>query len=186
MAVYQVDVQMSVPEPFGLAGRYYWTWIWYLVADSDTQALVRALAQTENQARSSYTAPDVRYHGYQVTSPPRSGNIIGTYPDPNLHGLRTAGVLGPIENVMRMKFYANDRLVSWRFWRAGFYVTDYVGQEWDSTQLANWYGKVLVLVDSGYNCSLHGELITSASIDKRIGMANLRHGTKRRARKVIP
>lgn len=184
MAVYQIDVQMSIPYAAGFGGRYYWTWVYYVLASDDTQAAVRAISQTENQAR-GFTTSTVHYHGYQITSPPRSGIVTRAYVPLNLAGLRTTGTLRPLENVMKQWMYSGKSLVGWRFWREGFLETDADGQLWTPTALARSQSKADVLVAAGYVCSLHGAIIDSIVCDPVIRMRQLRHGTKRRARKVL-
>lgn len=184
MAVYQVDVQMSIPYAAGYAGRYYWTWVYYVLATNDTEAANRALSQTANQARSN-TTTTVHYHGYQITSPPRSGIVTRAYTPLDLAGLRATGALLPLENVMKQRMYSGRALVGWRFWREGFLETDADGQVWTLTALARSQSKVDVMAEPGYVCSLHGAIIDSIVCDPRVAMRQLRHGTKRRARRVL-
>jgi len=81
--------------------------------------------------------------------------------------------------------YSGKDLVGWRFWREGFLETDADGQVWTSTALARSQSKVDVMAESGYVCSLHGGIIDSIVCDPRVAMRQLRHGTKRRATRVL-
>jgi len=184
MAVYQIDVQMSVPEPFGLSGRYYWTWLYYVLADTDSEASSRALAQTANQAK-NISSSTLHYHGYQITSPPRSGHVTRAYVPLDQPCLRPTGNLIPIHNVMRQRMWSGGKQVGYRLWRGGFLDTDVDGAEFTTAAVSWAEGVAGILVLSGYVCSLHGLVIDNITCDSRIAMANLRHGTKRRARKVL-
>jgi len=184
MAVYQVDVQMSIPYVGGYLGRYYWTWVYYVLGTNDTEAAVRALSQTANQARSN-TTTTVHYHGYRITSPPGSGIVTRAYTPLDQAGLRTTGTLLPLENVMVQRMYSGQGIVGWRFWREGFIDVDADGQVWTPTALARSQSKVDVMAASGYVCSRRGAIIDSIVCDPRVGMRQLRHGTKRMARPVL-
>lgn len=184
MAVVQVDAQLSIPEPFGLAGRYYWTWVCYFDVASPTSFNGTIDSLMENSCR-THVSHEVRYDGYITTYPPRSGNRVVNRLGQNLAGTRTDGERVAITNVMRMTLWSGEKAVGYRLWRAGFQRGDYTGSQWTSTILGLVRGVALVPIASGFNCSLHGEVLTNVTIDSALHMANLRHGTKRRARKVL-
>ena len=184
MAVVQVDAQLSVPESFGLSGRYYWTWVNYFDVANPLAFNGTIDSYMENTGR-GFVDSTIRYDGYVTTYPPRSGNVIVNRLGQNLAGHRTAGTLLPITNIMRMSLWSGDRVVGYRLWRAGFHDTDIAGQLWEDSILTTVRGFALVPLSGGFASSLRGDILTNLTIDKRVHMANLRHGTKRRARKVL-
>lgn len=182
--IYQVDAQLSVPEPFGLAGRFYWTWTTYYDCPNDAQAGTRALADTSNIA-AGCTTPTVLYDGYRVTKPPRSGTIIFNSLNKGFPGHRPSGTLIPIHNVMRVRNWSGSKLVGWHYWRGGFLTSDVEGFEWNETVRHSIEAVMQTRLTTGQACGLHGEILTDITVDKAVAMLNLRHGTKRLARKVL-
>ena len=184
MAVIQVDAQMSIPHIGGYLDRYYWTWVSYFDVADPTVFHSQIDGWMENSCRTRVTST-VRYDGYVVTYPVRSGIRLVNRLGQNLAGRRTSGVVMPLENVMRMSLLSDNRVVGYRLWRAGFLDVDYVGQEWEPTILSQVRAVALVPIAGGYNCGLRGDIITDVRIDPVMHIAGLRHGTKRVGRKVL-
>jgi hypothetical protein len=177
----QVDFCKRVPYSPNPSGYYYWTNVYYLDADDfPTLNLVVNRVQSFEVIR---LTEDVELWEATLKDPPGRGNVVlkvsnffgqtGEVPSEGEYSLL---------NVARWTFRSSTGRYSYRLNRMPLRPSDMDGPNLSDSGFAFQQLRASSLVNSGQVYNSYGELLVSASVDRRLHMWQLRDGTRRRRR----
>lgn len=181
---YQLDYQMRAPYPPNEDGYYYWTNAWIVNASSDSMAIIRI-----NQVDAAVDGMTLTVVEQVRLNAKRSPGVGGVYHSISL-GLEdgdvptgTSGYL--LINYMKVDLYVGERLAGYKRWRMPFRIEDLDGERWTPAAQSIVQSRFNELVAQSTLAARSGEVITGAVVDPLVRQWQLRHGTKRRDRRVI-
>jgi len=183
MALTKVQWQLRYPYLGNPDGYYYWTNAYFkdVVDPTDFTAYIPDMEQIVIQA----SLFECQVNWLRVQSPPES--------DPPLEDVFAFNHFGEsaysggtiLENVARVNLYVGVEYVGYRLLRAAVPTDLIVDGRISSgilSSLQSGYADALI---ANEQTTRDGRLLTSAVVDGRIHMWQLRHGTKRRHRGVL-
>lgn len=182
MTLYKHEVQFKVATPLIPSGVYYWTNVWYFKATTPTEF--------ENGEQWVFNGLD-RMHCQNVVADRRrltrldTGAVVAngtiSYPIYNHWGL----VAGPITATLLLWLYAGNTIAGFK--RIRMPVPPYAHDAGRLTEafISDYKTNGLDVGSGSLQCNRNGVAFTSSKLDPYVRGWQLRHGTKRAARRVI-
>lgn len=183
MDIEQVDYESRVPYDDGLDGYYYYSNTFFYDLDNQPDDNPSyywcAVALTEG----TYTCAELV--ALKRTKPPGSGIFVAGGESVPTPGARTfTGGFSPF-NIARLSFFAGDKYVGYKLWRMPIVNDALDGANIQPTVLGWLTGTTVPTLLHAKITTREGTPIDRIDVSPKIHQWSFRHGTKRRARRVL-
>lgn len=183
LTIYRADLQQSIATGLVATGRYYWTNVYYFVANNSTEFDLGRDQCSECQSRAF--CDDVSSDRILITEV-GSGSVVQ-------HGIFHWVPLGawgssdsPITNCVLVWLYSGGVKVGYKRYRVPVPMSAMSGGLLTATFLSDYLvdgpGNALI---GGQVSTINGAFIDAAVVDPRVSQWQIRHGTKRAERRAV-
>lgn len=183
MHIEQVDLESRIPYSDGLDGYYYYSNTFFYDLDNPPDDNTSWYWLTVALSEGTYNCAERT--ALKRTDPPGSGIFVGGGQHTPVAGALTfTGGYSPFD-IVRMNFYAADSYVGYKLWRMPLVNEAFSVDAIDSGVLSYLQGQIVDTLLFAKITTRAGLPIDRIDVSPRVHMWGFRHGTKRRARRVL-
>lgn len=182
MALYRHDIQLKVSTDLVATGVYYWTNVWYFLADDPDEVDIGehyVINGTELMSCVGITGDRRRLVNVDTGSVIFNGNY--GYPTYTHWG----PIASPITNVLLLWLYAGDEVVGYKRIRMPVPPYAHVNGVLTDSFIADWETSGFNVGGGNLVCNRNRVLVTGSRLDPYVRSWQLRHGTRRAERRYL-
>lgn len=183
MDLEQCDIESRIPYSDGLDGFYYYTNTFFYDLDNPPDDNPSYYWCAVALLEGCYSCVDIC--GLKRTAPPGSGIFVGGGDSPPQPGaLSFTGGYSPFD-IVRLHFYAGGKYVGYKLWRMPVVNEAMDGGNIEPSVVGYLEGQIVPHLLHAKITTHTGTPVDEIRVMPKIHQWSFRHGTKRRARRVL-